>query len=72
MKQVICPLDSRPCERDCPDRYIDKPDGGCFLTTARELGFQILYLGGGNVGARYVPSGRKGMPSDAVRSTGRS
>ena len=38
MKDIICPLDGKPCEKDCPDRYIDHPGGGCFLTTAQELG----------------------------------
>ena len=37
IKQRICPLDGKPCEKDCPDRYKDEPAGGCFLTTAREL-----------------------------------
>ena len=35
MKDIICPLDGKPCEKDCPDRYIDHPGGGCFLTTAQ-------------------------------------
>lgn len=58
MKQVICPLDNRPCERDCPDRYIDTP--GCFLTTAQELGANILDFGGGDVGMLFMPGGDAG------------
>ncbi len=27
MKDVICPLDGQPCEKDCPDRYTDHPGG---------------------------------------------
>ena len=42
MKDIICPLDGKPCEKDCPDRYIDHPGGGCFLTTAQELGAKII------------------------------
>ncbi len=42
MKDVICPIDGRPCEKDCPDRYIEQPGGGCALTTAKELGAKII------------------------------
>ena len=44
MRQVICPLDGKPCEQDCPDRYIDQPEGGCILTTAMELGCSVISL----------------------------
>lgn len=33
MEPVICPLDGRPCDTACPDRYRDRPEGGCLLTT---------------------------------------
>lgn len=49
MRDVICPLDGFPCEKDCPDRYTDRPGGGCVLTTAVEMGAKITCLGGGNV-----------------------
>lgn len=55
MKQVICPIDKKPCERDCPDRYHDRP--GCMLTTAQELGAKILDFGGGNIGMLFSPGG---------------
>ena len=29
--QRICPLDGKPCEKDCPDRYQNDPQGGCIL-----------------------------------------
>lgn len=58
MKQVICPIDKKPCARDCPDRYHDGP--GCILTTAQEQGAQIISLGGGNVGMVFLPGGRNG------------
>ena len=29
MSDRICPLDGKPCEKDCPDRFHDTPDGGC-------------------------------------------
>ena len=44
MKDVICPIDGRPCEMDCPDRYLEQPGGGCALTTAQELGAKIIDL----------------------------
>ena len=59
MKPVICPLDGMPCGETCPDRYRDRPEGGCHLTTARELGAQIIDLGDGDVGMLFLPTGRK-------------
>lgn len=56
MKQLICPVDGKPCDPQCPDRYIDREQGGCFLTTAQELCFTLMNLGGGNVAAVYAPS----------------
>mgnify|MGYP000034293190 CR=1 FL=1 len=58
-EDIICPLDGKPCEKDCPDRYIDHPGGGCFLTTAQELGAKIIDLGGGDVGMMFTPNGKK-------------
>lgn len=31
MEQVICPIDGKPCDTACPDRYRDRPEGGCLL-----------------------------------------
>ena len=28
MQDLICPLDGKPCEEGCPDRYVDHPEGG--------------------------------------------
>lgn len=42
IQEVICPLDNKPCEHDCPDRYVDQPEGGCFITTALEQGFTVV------------------------------
>ena len=42
---IICPVDNRPCELSCPDRYTDTPDGGCILTTAQEMGCTVIVLG---------------------------
>ena len=58
MKQKICPLDGKPCEADCPDRYHDCPEGGCYLTTAQEQGAKIVDLGGGDVAIMFIPEGR--------------
>ena len=44
----ICPIDGRPCEKNCPDRYIDDPRGGCILTDVKERGGKIIPLGGGD------------------------
>lgn len=44
MEQIICPIDGRPCEADCPDRYIDRAEGGCFLTTFLEFGGNLMIL----------------------------
>ena len=52
MEQLICPLDGKTCERDCPDRY---GEGGCLLTTAQELGAKSLDFGGVNVGMMFLP-----------------
>lgn len=59
MNQIICPLDNLPCEADCPDRYIDSPSGGCFLTTAVELGASIVDFGSGSVGLLFSPEQEK-------------
>ena len=55
MKDVICPIDGRPCEMDCPDRYLEQPGGGCALTTAQELGAKIIDFCGGDIGMLFVP-----------------
>lgn len=56
MKQLTCPLDGKPCKTDCPDRYHDQPEGGCHLTTAQELGAQIIDFGSGDVGMLFLPT----------------
>ena len=53
---IICPLDGKPCETNCPDRYKDHPGGGCILTTAQELGAQIINLGGGTSVIAFSPT----------------
>lgn len=55
MNQVACPLDGKPCAADCPDRYQGRPEGGCALTTAQELGAEIVNFGGGSVGMMFMP-----------------
>lgn len=55
MKQVTCPLDGKPCGPDCLDRYRDRPEGGCPLTTAREAGATIVNFGGGSIGMLFMP-----------------
>lgn len=42
MKDRICPIDGKPCEKDCPDRYRDTPEGGCLLTTLLDQGGRIV------------------------------
>lgn len=55
MKQLICPIGKKPCDRDCHDRYPDQPEGGCRLTTAQEMGAKIVILGNGTVGMLFTP-----------------
>ena len=59
IEQLICPLDGEPCEADCLDRYHDRPEGGCMLTTASEQGAQIIDLDGSNVGIMFLPNSGK-------------
>lgn len=50
MSDRICPLDGKPCEKDCPDRFHDTPDGGCLLTMVQDMGGNVMTieeLGGG-------------------------
>lgn len=44
MNEVICPVDRRPCDPECPDRHVDRPEGGCILTTAAEIGCSVIIL----------------------------
>lgn len=44
MNDIICPLDGQPCEKDCPDRYTDNPEGGCDLTTMMEHADTVIVL----------------------------
>lgn len=61
MKEIICPLDGRPCEKNCPDRYRDQPEGGRWITIAQELGAQVIILdeASGTVGCIFHPKQRK-------------
>lgn len=49
MKDRICPLDGKPCEKDCPDRFHDTPDGGCRLTIVQDMGGKLLFVDGQEV-----------------------
>lgn len=49
MQQVICPIDGKPCAPDCPDRFHNTPEGGCFLTAAMEHADAVLLLDSGEV-----------------------
>ena len=37
MKQRVCPLDGKPCEKSCPDRYPNDPRGGCILVAMHDV-----------------------------------
>lgn len=41
---VICPVDGRPCAPDCPDRFYDRPDGGCLMTELQAHGASVLLI----------------------------
>lgn len=49
MTDRICPIDGSPCEKDCPDRFVDTPDGGCTLTLVQDMGGQLLFMDGNDV-----------------------
>ena len=36
MQAIICPLDGAPCDPECPDRWNDRPEGGCLLSMLME------------------------------------
>lgn len=55
MTDCICPLDGKPCLKDCPDRFRDREEGGCVLTIAAEMGATILTLDGNTVGVAFLP-----------------
>ena len=43
MSAVLCPLDGKPCEENCPDRYRDKPGGGFWsYEDVKRIGAQLL------------------------------
>lgn len=44
MEEIVCPLDNKPCEKDCPDRYKDVPEGGCPITTMLEMGICVIVI----------------------------
>ena len=60
MKKIICPIDGKPCEKSCPDRYTDRKEGGCALTTVQELGATIINFGGGTYGSLFRPANEEG------------
>ena len=41
VREVTCPLDGKPCDPECPDRFHDRPEGGCVLTLAQDLGAAV-------------------------------
>lgn len=53
MKDILCPLDGRPCDPACPEQYHDQ--SGCWMTTAQKVGAQVLPLGGDTVAVVYLP-----------------
>ncbi len=59
MEQRRCPLDGKPCEVNCPDRYRDEPEGGCILTTALDLGADLYRLDGGRDTAIVFTPGKE-------------
>lgn len=73
MQQLICPLDGLHCEKDCPDRYHDEPEGGCLLTTFLELGGNTLILGKVEKTAPVSPAPRRSkrnkQPGKVIDST---
>ena len=61
MQDVLCPFDGRPCEKTCPDRYCDTPDGGCIVTSVLELGGYVIPLNDdGDVAFVFAPDNKAG------------
>ena len=44
MRTITCPVDHLPCEQDCPDRYTNREEGGCLMTTLLEHGHTALMI----------------------------
>ena len=44
MQKIRCPIDGKPCDEHCRHRDTDAPEGGCFITTAIEMGTNVLVM----------------------------
>lgn len=57
LPSVICPFDGLPCKTDCPDRYRDRPAGGCLFTDAQVMGAKIVPIdeASGTYGIVFLP-----------------
>ena len=44
MQDTICPIDGKPCDKNCHNLYTDTPSGGCFVTTALEMGISVFVI----------------------------
>ena len=61
MQDRICPFDGKPCEKTCPDRFIDTPDGGCIATMVLDMGGQVIALNrAGDVAFVFTPDNKAG------------
>ena len=64
MQQIICPIDKKPCDPACPDRFTDRPEGGCLMTEAQAHGALVLPQPNGTAlivfGAGQQPGKRPG------------
>lgn len=44
MNEIICPIDGKPCDPACPNRYIDQPGGGCVLSTVADMSDTVIIV----------------------------
>ena len=41
---IVCPIDGKPCDPACPNRYIDQPGGGCVLSTVADMSDTVIIV----------------------------
>ncbi len=62
--QLLCPLDGKTCETNCPDRYVDQAEGGCLMTDVLKRGGAVIVLDEGTP--------QKTAPGDSSTESGKT
>lgn len=60
MHIVTCPIDGKPCDPECPDRFIDRAEGGCLMTMLIEHSDSVLYISRANRNALETDKRKEG------------